>query len=175
MPVPDFTHSGVLPAFTAGNPAIRNGQSPYHVTLEELVRTLGFSSERQQMIQGLVQYRAFLRSFNLRRGFQWVDGSFVERKAPHDIDTLTFFYANECGDLSRLWGIGSDQLKATFHCDGYYVALDEDPEALVELIGYWTNLFSHRRDTFEWKGMLRLDLSISPFEQQLLGETGAAQ
>jgi hypothetical protein len=39
-----------------------------------------------------LSYREQLRAIGFNRGFQWLDGSFLEAKDPKDLDFVTFFY-----------------------------------------------------------------------------------
>ena len=38
------------------------------------------------------KYRAALRAVGFDRGFQWLDGSFVEDRVPKDLDVVSFTY-----------------------------------------------------------------------------------
>jgi hypothetical protein len=46
------------------------------------------------------------RALGFNRGFQWLDGSFVENKDPRDLDVVTFLYRppgiHDAGELPRL-------------------------------------------------------------------------
>jgi hypothetical protein len=64
--------------------------SPYAVTAAEVTQTLGTSLNRIGILRGWLGHRAALRALGLRRGFQWLDGSFVEAKEPQDIDAVSF-------------------------------------------------------------------------------------
>ena len=49
--------------------------------------------------------------------------------------------------------------KQRFACDAYWVQLAVANRAkLVERAAYWYGLFSHRRVSFEWKGIVQVDL-----------------
>lgn len=49
--------------------------------------------------------------------------------------------------------------KQKFSCDAYWLQLAVANKAkLVERVAYWHGLFSHRRVSFEWKGIVQVDL-----------------
>ena len=66
--------------------------SPYAATALEVVTTFGDSPERQVILRGWLAHRAAMREAGFRKGFQWLDGSFVEDKQPRDLDIVTFLY-----------------------------------------------------------------------------------
>jgi hypothetical protein len=137
------------------------------------------SLERVEVLLGLLDYRAALASHGIVKGFQWLDGSFVEDceairgRAPADIDVVTFFWRPTNVRRSANWlkfvEAHEDlfdplRLKAKFKCDAYHVDLDAGAEATVLNTSYWFGLFSHQRDTQLWKGMLRVPLDASSNE-----------
>jgi hypothetical protein len=108
-----------------------------------------------------------MRQIGFHRGFQWLDGSFVEQKNPVDIDIVTFFYRPaHITDLQQLAAIVQgnapifqrDLAKVAFKVDEFFVDLNGSPEALVAVSRYYLGLFSHRRDDSIWKGMLQVRL-----------------
>src|SRR5262245_12211446 len=128
MPIPAFTIGGILPPFVGplGPGGAVEDMSPYIVTALEVATTLGSTNERNVILRGWLQHRAALRRIGFVRGFQWIDGSFVERKDPQDLDVLTFLYRppsmNDANDLRKLLeaNVGlfdRDQVKASFHLD----------------------------------------------------------
>ncbi len=153
MPVPLFTGSGVLPPFV-GSPAGPGG-SPYLATLQEIATRLGMTPERRTILRGLIRYRAELRKNGIAAGFQWLDGSFVEDKAiPGDVDVVTFASPPAALTPAIRDLFSPPKTKATFKCDAYFVDLKANPEAIITWTTYWYRVFSHRRVTSEWKGML---------------------
>jgi hypothetical protein len=66
--------------------------SPYVVTALEVVTSLGTSEARKTILRGWLLHRAALRAVGLDRGFQWLDGSFVEDKVLKDLDVVSFTY-----------------------------------------------------------------------------------
>jgi len=103
------------------------------------------------------------------RGFQWLDGSFLEnieaeeRRDPNDLDAVTFVIDPQIpADLDAKLRTKPELLnhahvKAAFFVDHYWVSLGSAPIYLVNIARYWYGLFSHRRDRV-WKGMLVVDL-----------------
>jgi len=112
----------------------------------------------------------------LTDGFQWLDGSFVENveahlgRPPNDIDVVTFFRRPVAHVLDAAWIIHAPSLisalffppitKANYLCDAYAVDLDAPSEAIVMQTRYWFGLFSHRRVTQLWKGMVQIPLAV---------------
>jgi hypothetical protein len=124
-------------------------------------------------LRGLFGFRAALRAEGFAAGFQWIDGSFVENceafrgRDPSDIDIVSLLRrpagavddAAWAGFVNRNISTIFDPAwsKATFLCDSYFIDLDCDPASVAEQSAYWIGLFSHQRDTFRWKGMVRLE------------------
>src|SRR5262249_45121429 len=94
MPIGPFTIDGVLPPFVGprGPGGAVEDMSPFSVTALEVVTTLGWCEQRRAILQGWLNHRAALRGIGFNRGFQWLDGSFVESKDPQDLDLVTFLY-----------------------------------------------------------------------------------
>lgn len=133
-----------------------------------MIQGLSSTDGRKSILRGWLLHRKALRAIGFEEGFQWVDGSFVERdKEPKDIDVVTYFRrpvtAKTRTDLAKhlqanIGVFGRVQVKAAFHVDFLYVDLDGTAEAIVNLTRYYTGLFSHRRPDFLWKGMLQVPL-----------------
>jgi hypothetical protein len=137
------------------------------VTAIEVVTTLGNTDERKAILHGWLRHRAALRAAGFERGFQWLDGSFVEQKDPRDLDVVTFLYRppgiHSGGDLAKLLHaniniFGRAQVKTAYKLDCFPIDLDGSAEALVSLSRYFLGLFSHRRGDDTWKGMLQVRL-----------------
>jgi hypothetical protein len=174
--IPDFNAGGVLPPFLGaepGGPAAFS--SPYTCDPLELVNKLSTTPHRGRLLLGLFRFREALRAEGITSGLQWVDGSFtedVEKKGrePGDIDVVTVFErpaavaADPAWDAfvaARAGGIFNRAgNKATYKCDTLWIDLGVKPRVLVGRATYWYGLFSHQRLTFQWKGMLSLDLSL---------------
>ena len=169
MPIPSFTTDEVLPPFVGaqgpgGAPA---DMSPYIVTALEVVTHLGNTSSRSSILQGWLDHRAAMRSAGFGRGFQWLDGSFVENKTPRDLDVVTFLYRpptiRDCRALNAFIGANPDIfdykiVRNKYNLDFFPVDLNASPGIVVEMSRYYFGLFSHRRDDFLWKGMLQVSL-----------------
>ncbi|AMJ61976.1 hypothetical protein AXW83_18220 [Bosea sp. PAMC 26642] len=171
--IPAFGPSGILPPFIGPSPVDRAKVSPYEVTLTELVSRFGTSKERLQILRGLVAYRAALANAGIVQGFQWLDGSFIEDcethrgRGPKDIDIVTFAYRPIAVSAPQDWATfvaANDDLfnpvktKADLSCDAYYIDLNKAPHLTVLDTAYFNSLFSHQRDTAQWKGMLVVKL-----------------
>jgi hypothetical protein len=139
--------------------------SPYVVTAIEVAATFATTDERKAILRGWLRHRAALRAVGFDRGFQWLDGSFVENKNPRDLDVVTFLYRppgiHGGGDLAKLLRanlnlFGRARVKAAYNLDFFAIDLDGSAEALVNLSRYLLGLFSHRRGDDLWKGMLQV-------------------
>ena len=87
--------AGVMPPINPDGP-VGVARSPYTVSLSELSARLGNTEPRRDLLEGLLDFRAMLRTTGLNQGWQWIDGSFVEDieetagRPPNDIDVVTF-------------------------------------------------------------------------------------
>jgi hypothetical protein len=171
--IPAFGPSGVLPPFTGNNPTDRAQTSPYRVAMSDIVQRFSTSAERIAILRGLLDYRGALAGVGIVNGFQWLDGSFVEdcettrQRPPGDVDIVTFAYRPPpaAALLDWLRFVNQNlilfdpvQTKAQFKCDAYYVDLFKPPHISVADTVYFNGLFSHQRNTAQWKGMLLVEL-----------------
>lgn len=183
MPIPAFTIDGVLPPFVGptGPGGARQDMTPYLTTAQEVVTTFGSSERRRNILLGWLNFRSHLRAAGVVRGFQWLDGSFVEDKEPKDIDVMTFFYRPlALQDLAqrpawlRAYGhlLNRVVVKVMFDVDSMVLDLNGSPEALVDSTRYYGSLFSHQRGTDIWKGMLAVRLEDQADDQAALAAIG---
>jgi hypothetical protein len=166
MPIPSFSIDGVLPPYIgpSGPGGRAEDMSPYVVSAFEVVSTFGSSNGRAKILDGWLRHRSQLRSLGFQRGFQWLNGSFLEAKEPRDLDVATFVYrpAMPTEQFSALLQANRalfdrDQLKHTYLLDAF-IDLDGSPETIVNASRYYFGLFSHRREDELWKGMLQVSL-----------------
>ncbi|MDP1914711.1 MAG: hypothetical protein Q8L14_00610 [Myxococcales bacterium] len=143
----------------AGSPATASGISPHSADMVEVVTRLGTTPHRRKLLTGLIAYRAHLVQLGFSaQSIQWIDGSFVEEKDPNDIDLVTIVEGPFPQKSAATQGVfRGPALKAQFFCDAYGLAMSATP-LFVEQLSYWLGLFSHRRDTEEWKGLVALPL-----------------
>ena len=173
--IPAFTPGGVLPPYTGTSPANGAAMAPFSASMEQLADRFGTSPARLCLLEGLLRYRAALGSIGLTEGFQWVDGSFIERieategRDPRDIDVVTFYrrppaMRNDAPAWRQMvnanMGLFRPEItRLTYNCDAYVVDLDAgSPSALVKQARYWFGLFSHKRVTSIWKGLLQVPI-----------------
>ena len=103
---PDWDEYGNLPAIGEQQPTSRE-RSPYAISLVDLVASFATTEHRRGLLIGFLAFRAALHEAGLVRGFQWVDGSFVQNieetdgLAPNDIDVVTFFYIPDDGSTGE--------------------------------------------------------------------------
>lgn len=173
--IPKFNLSGVLPPFLLGkNPTEASAVAPYKTTLVDFVNHFATTNERKKILCGFIDYRVNLKSIGITNGFQWIDGSFVENveenegRAPNDIDLVTFAYRPDNYQEAEQWKYLVSQRLDLFHpekskneylCDAYFVDFALPPSVMVSHVSYWFGLFSHKRESSLWKGMLQIDLS----------------
>jgi len=163
-----------LPPFIGAEPGSFASQSPYRTTPENLIIRFGSSPARNEILRGLLTYRAELRGAGLQDGFQWIDGSFVEDKekthglAPGDVDVVTLFKRPSALTQDAVWNpvattllptlFNPDYCKAHFHCDAYTIDLGGLTQNVAMLSAFWFSLFSHQRTTYRWKGIVQIPL-----------------
>lgn len=170
--IPTWSVTGVLPSVRPGKPGHSSDRSPYTVSLAAFVDHFGFSPERLDILEGLLQFRAELHHYGITSGFQWLDGSFLEQvellegRPPKDVDVVTLFHLPEGESQQSLLGRQRElfhpgRLKEKFWVDGYFHVLGEPTDSYnVRRITYWYSMWSHRRDGL-WKGFLLVDLDPS--------------
>ena len=174
--LPAFTLAGLLPPYCGSDPTQHQLLAPYPTTVEVVAQHMGGTPVRSQILQGFLAFRQALNQAGICDGFQWLDGSFAElielreRRAPRDIDVVTFFrrppHVRSDADWLAFFNSNTALFdpvanKQQFLCDTYFVDLDLDPMSIVAQTRYWYGLFSHRRVTGEWKGMLEVPLQIT--------------
>lgn len=180
MSIPAYDLGGVLPPFLGPRPGISANQSPYEASTEELVHRFGTTADRNELLRGLLSLRADLRSIGITRGFQWIDGSFVEDKEarvgspPGDIDIVTVFdrpigYLDDASwqpfvapYLTTLFDPG--YCKATYGCEAFSIDLGRSGQNIAMSSAFWFGLFSHQRDTFRWKGVVQCPLGLDAID-----------
>lgn len=167
MPIPDFNHNNVIPPHL-GDPTNSNMISPYKADIMEFCNKFAKSKERINILKGFINFRLDCYKWGINIGFQWIDGSFSEnieiseKRAPHDIDVVTF-----TGGLSEekqheiikhfpAFGY-STQSKPLYYVDHYPVLMDVNPMLTINATKYWIQLFSHNRKGV-WKGMIEIPL-----------------
>ena len=142
-------------------------RSPYHISLVDLIVRFGNTESRRKQLIELLDFRSQLHKAGITKGFQWIDGSFVEeveqtrpeRPAPKDIDVVTFYHLPEGRTDESLDQSLSHILDDTGVIDAYFVQLNQiDAELLVDWTSYWYGLWSHKRETFQWKGFVQVSL-----------------
>ena len=173
--IPAWNLSGVLPPIRPGEAGHSANRSPYRVSLAEVLEGFSGSAQRVAILQGLLDYRAALHALGIVRGFQWLDGSFMEHvevlesRPPQDMDVVTFFHLPTHETQATLGAKAAhlfipEQTKATYLLDAYPCILGEPTEPRhVQQIAYWYSMWSHRRNGV-WKGFVQVDLA--PEEDQ---------
>lgn len=169
MSLPEWTNLGVLPPVHPTEAEHGLNRSPYPITLQELLDRFSTSAERIDILRGFLSYRAALHAAGIVRGFQWLDGSFMENverledRPPRDMDVVTFFHIPEGIDQVALAArsralFTPQETKHAYRVDAYAMTLGTTlAERHVKMIAYWYSMWSHRRDG-TWKGFVQVDL-----------------
>lgn len=168
--IPSWNSLGVLPPIRPGEPGHALDRSPYRAGLLDLVRQFGGTPARRTILRGLITLRRDLRNIGIGDGFQWLDGSFLERvedtrgRPPHDIDVVTFTPLGDADRQQSTYERAPDlfdhqSVKDTYTVDHYFVSLGQPMgRDEVRLTGYWYSMWAHRREDQAWKGFLEIDL-----------------
>lgn len=168
MPVPAFNADGVIPPYIGANGpgGAMHEMSPYVATCADVVQVLGTTQNRLNILHGWFQHRSAIRALGFVSGFQWLDGSFLEDKDPHDLDLVTLFQQPAAYQQNSAAFIQANQhvidrqaVKLTFRLDHFWVDLNAGADSIVTLARYYFGLFSHRRLDDLWKGMLEVNLA----------------
>jgi len=178
--IPANNHDGVLPPFLPGaTPTNAGSMAPYQADMMEVAQRFGGSSERIEILRGLIKYREALGSIGIDSGFQWLDGSFVEDcervrgRAPKDVDLVTFAPRPDGYHDSAKWRrlvhdrhdlFDPRRTKELFKCDAYFIDLNIRPLRLVDVTRFWFGLFSHQRESYLWKGLIQIPLTGTDHE-----------
>jgi hypothetical protein len=167
--IPEWTAQGCLPPVNPYNPT-GTDRSPYKVGLVDLVLHFSTSERRSAILHGFLRFRQRLHSLGLTRGFQWLDGSFMEHvetldnRSPNDLDVVTFAHLPEGVTQATILQqeptlFNPKHSKTEFLVDSYLEQLNDAPaEYLVNKSRYWYSVWSHRRSG-QWKGYLEVDLN----------------
>ncbi len=168
--IPAWNMSGVLPPIRPNKPGHDADRSPYLVKLHQVVDRFAASRDRTSILQGLLNYRKSLHELGIVKGFQWLDGSFMEQvevlesRSPNDVDVVTFFSMPDGMSQRTLAEKHADlfipqKTKVQYKVDAYPCILGEPTEVRhVKQIAYWYSMWSHRRNGL-WKGFIQVDLS----------------
>lgn len=168
--IPKWTSLGVLPPVNSVDQTSAN-RSPYLISLIDFVLHFGTTENRRRILKGFLEFRKQLHSLNMKEGFQWVDGSFLEdveiteKRSPNDIDVVTFYNLPEGKSQKDLlpespFCLSPEDQKNTYHVDSYFVHLKTKTEVLIMQGTYWYSMWSHRRNSV-WKGYVQIDLAPS--------------
>ena len=170
--IPPWNIGGVLPPIYPGYPGESLFRAPFRVSLFDSIVHFSTSSRRQTILKGFLEYRNSLHKSGLSKGFQWINGSFVENvetnqnRDPNDIDVVTFFELPP-GETEASLKTGFPHLfnhkhiKQQFLTDSYYLPLGSDKPTsyFIRQSNYWYSMWAHQRDSLIWKGFLEIDLS----------------
>jgi hypothetical protein len=170
--IPIWNSQGVLPPIYPGYPGNSEFRAPFQVSLLDFAQQFSMSPERIAILKGFLDFRKQLHAAGLARGFQWINGSFVENvellrgRAPNDIDVVTFLElpqgeTEETLEQNHSTLFDNVLVKQQFSTDSYFVFLRAGyPEKwIIDNSIYWYSMWAHRRDSLLWKGFLEIDLA----------------
>ncbi|MBY3027592.1 hypothetical protein HF265_00455 [Rhizobium leguminosarum] len=146
--------------------------------MPEVVQRFGTTPRRRQLLRGLIAYRQLFAADEYLTGVQLLDGSFVEdveanaNREPGDIDVFTLVAPpQKYVDDFSLWEnhgasywetelVNRGANKQRFSLDSYGTIIDGATPIydIMQNVTYWYGLFSHQRDTFQWKGFIVVDV-----------------
>jgi len=168
MVIPEWASNGFIPPIDQDSPTELN-RSPYKVDIIDFATRFNKSPERYKILNGFLNFRNSLHKLGFTKGFQWVDGSFmedverIENRSPGDIDVVTFIYFPDSIDQRKLFSsnpelFNRNETKKCYSVDSFFVNLTVcSAEYLIERSRYWYSMWSHNR-IGQWKGYLELDL-----------------
>lgn len=171
MTIPAWDSRGVLPPVHPGAAGHSPHRSPYKSSLSHFIRRFGTTRERVALLDKLLSYRGDLHAAGIERGFQWLNGSFVqdvervESRPPGDIDIVTHFYVPDGHTQETIARnhpnlIIPDAVKQAYGMDAYPTVLGGEANAhFTQRITYWYSMWSHRKADNAWKGFVEVDLS----------------
>jgi hypothetical protein len=168
MPIPSFDHNHVIPPHL-GDPSIRGDISPFECTTLELCEKFSTSQERVSILKKFLDFRKRIGSCGIKKGFQWLDGSFLENievsegRSPRDLDVVTFYGEVSLSDqfiASKIFPefFSPKLARDNFLVDHYAIDYSHNPHVTIDHTRYWSQLFSHKRNGI-WKGMLKIPLN----------------
>ena len=180
MNILDWNPQGHISPIYVNEPTSSN-RSPYKISLLEFYKRFSTSDDRKKILDGLIAYREKLHSLGFNKGFQWVDGSFLELiekkegRSPRDIDVVTFIEEYPTDIQENLTYIQNEfknvvkpLSKQQFMCDAFVLIIPElTPKQLIDQTAYWYGVWSHTRE-LHWKGFVEIDLD--PSEDLALSE-----
>jgi hypothetical protein len=168
--LPDWNSQGILPPILPDVGATSPRRSPYQIDLFMLLDRFASSPERKRILEGFLNFRQLLHSLGIARGFQWLDGSFLEnieileKRPPNDMDVVTFYELPAGMSQASLCEKTGDELalhnlKEKHLIDAYFCELGQPLDARqTKNLTYWYSMWSHRRDGL-WKGFVQVDLA----------------
>ena len=172
--IPPFNHNNVLPPFQGNNPANIYKQSPYQCSIMEFCKHFAMSDKRKIILKGFVQFRLKCCHIGITKGFQWIDGSFIEdimasdNREPNDIDVVSFIFGlqaipNLIIEIKKNFRefVEPQLSKTNYHVDHYLVEADFNPITTIQAVKYWNQLFGHNLKGI-WKGMVEIPFYPTP-------------
>lgn len=172
--IPPYTSAGLLPPYvgaTLANP-VPGGVSPYSTDSVGLVHRFATTAHRVALLQDYFKWRTALIATGIT-GLHWVDGSFCEDietigpRPPGDIDVVNFINRPAAVSAPALWApfvnanldlLQPSRVKHLYRCHAFPVDVTLGANNLLNQTTYWFALFSHRKVTQEWKGLVALPL-----------------
>lgn len=140
----------MLPPFR-GADATTPLRSPYPTSLANFADRFIINTQRARIFVGYLKHRKGLLDIGMR-GYQWLDGGFVEYKTdPSDIDVVTFY-----SPLKKELQIAQQNphlfnhksVKKVYETDAFFVPMTDDYECVRGIV-YWYSIFSHKRGTLQ--------------------------
>jgi hypothetical protein len=168
--LPPHREDGTLPIFRHGVLREARDTSPFRIGLLDLVERFATSKPRVALLHGFFAFRGRLAEHGIVEGFQWIGGSFIERRPhePADIDVVTFFlrpahWRTKEDELSAVRGdpsvFDSKMARARYGCDAFFV--DMQHTEFLPWLCQWYAVYSHDKATSGMqKGFVQIPLTL---------------
>jgi len=168
--LPNWDSRGILPPVLPGAGGTDPRRSPYLIDLFMLLDRFASSPERKRILNGFLSFRQMLHRLGITKGFQWLDGSFLENiellknHPPNDMDVVTYYeLPTRMTQASLVEKAGGElehgNLKEKYSIDAYFSELGRPLDVRqAQSLTYWYSMWSHRRDGL-WKGFVQVDLA----------------
>lgn len=160
---------GIIPPISPGQSGNSPDRSPYIMSMDGFIDMFSLSDHRNGLLIKFLEYRSLWYQAEITKGFQWIDGSFMENielledRDPKDIYVVTFASIPKCISQEKPSAVVGHLFdhaycKHRYHVDAYFVQTGNVVnEYTIKLISYWYSMWSHKRDR-TWKGFIQIPL-----------------
>ncbi len=178
--IPKFNNKGLLPPFIGeeGDERVHGNLSPYFVSITEFCKRFATNRQRVRILKKFISFRKEIINNDIKKGFQWVYGSFVEDiektelRSPSDMDVMTFYMGLSNDKVRKVYDefpvfFKEEISKKKYMIDHTSILIDYSPINTVESMSESMQLCTHTRDG-EWKGIIKIDLNTLKEDKEAL-------